>query len=94
MKGSETTTRVLVSAVGVPVALLAVYAGGWVLAGLLGLVAGLAALERRRDRFDLHENILVRDGGVSTDGLVQDDDPQRSLLRRLAEATMRSMTSR
>ncbi len=45
MKGSETTTRVLVAAVGVPVALLAVYAGGWVLAGLLGLVAALAALE-------------------------------------------------
>lgn len=45
MKLSETATRVLVAAVGVPVVLLAVYVGGWLLAALLALVACFAALE-------------------------------------------------
>ena len=41
----ETTTRVLVAAVGIPVAVLAVFAGGWVLAALAGILAVLASLE-------------------------------------------------
>ena len=45
MARSETTTRVAVAAAGIPVALGAVYAGGFVLGGLLALVAVLAALE-------------------------------------------------
>lgn len=42
---SETSQRVLVAAVGIPVAVGVVYLGGWVLAGLLILVAVLAAVE-------------------------------------------------
>lgn len=42
---SETTQRVLVAAVGIPLAVAAVYLGGWVLALLLGVVAVLGALE-------------------------------------------------
>jgi phosphatidate cytidylyltransferase len=45
MPASETATRVLVAAVGVPLAVSAVYVGGWVLAGLLVVVSILAALE-------------------------------------------------
>jgi phosphatidate cytidylyltransferase len=41
----ETGTRVAVAAVGVPVAVGAVYLGGWALALLLALAAGLAARE-------------------------------------------------
>lgn len=42
---SETTQRVLVAAVGIPLAVAVVFAGGWALAGLLVLVSVLAALE-------------------------------------------------
>lgn len=42
---SETTQRVLVAAVGIPLAVAAVYLGGWILALLLVTVAVLAALE-------------------------------------------------
>jgi phosphatidate cytidylyltransferase len=42
---SETTTRVLVALAGIPVALGAIYWGGWVLAALLGLVVALAVRE-------------------------------------------------
>jgi phosphatidate cytidylyltransferase len=42
---SETATRVAVAAVGIPVAVGAVVAGGWVLGALLAVVAVLAALE-------------------------------------------------
>jgi phosphatidate cytidylyltransferase len=42
---SETATRVAVAAVGIPVAVGAVVAGGWVLAALLALVSVLASLE-------------------------------------------------
>ena len=45
---SETTQRVAVAAVGIPLAVAAVYAGGWVLGALLVLVAVLAALEFAR----------------------------------------------
>ncbi|MEX0912451.1 MAG: phosphatidate cytidylyltransferase, partial [Gemmatimonadota bacterium] len=45
MKFSETTTRVLVAAVGIPVGVSVVFLGGWSLAALLMLVAVLAALE-------------------------------------------------
>jgi phosphatidate cytidylyltransferase len=45
---SETATRVGVAAVGIPVAVGAVWLGGWVLAALLGLVSVLAALEFAR----------------------------------------------
>jgi phosphatidate cytidylyltransferase len=43
--GSETMTRVAVAAVGIPIAVAAVYFGGWVLGGLLAAVAALASLE-------------------------------------------------
>jgi phosphatidate cytidylyltransferase len=42
---SETTTRVLVAIAGIPVALAAIYLGGWVLAALLALVVALAVRE-------------------------------------------------
>jgi phosphatidate cytidylyltransferase len=42
---SETLTRSAVAAVGIPLALGAVYLGGWVLGGVLALCALLAALE-------------------------------------------------
>jgi phosphatidate cytidylyltransferase len=42
---SETRTRVLVAIPGVVVALGAIYAGGWVLAALLALIAALTARE-------------------------------------------------
>jgi phosphatidate cytidylyltransferase len=45
---SETATRVAVAAVGIPVAVGAVVAGGWVLAALLALVSVLASLELHR----------------------------------------------
>ncbi|HYR08615.1 MAG TPA: phosphatidate cytidylyltransferase [Longimicrobium sp.] len=43
--GSETLTRVAVAAVGIPVAVFAVYRGRWVLAAFLGVVAALVAHE-------------------------------------------------
>jgi phosphatidate cytidylyltransferase len=42
---SETTTRVLVAAVGIPLAVAVVYAGGWLLAGFVAVIATLVALE-------------------------------------------------
>jgi phosphatidate cytidylyltransferase len=42
---SETTTRVMVAAVGIPIALGVMYLGGWVLALLIALVAVLATRE-------------------------------------------------
>jgi phosphatidate cytidylyltransferase len=42
---SETATRVLVAAVGIPIAVAVVLAGGWALAALLGVAAVLVALE-------------------------------------------------
>jgi phosphatidate cytidylyltransferase len=48
MARSETATRVAVAAVGIPVAVGAVWLGGWVLAALLMAVAALGALELHR----------------------------------------------
>lgn len=48
MARSETAQRVLVAAVGAPLAAGAVYLGGWVLAALLALVAVLGTLELYR----------------------------------------------
>lgn len=45
MARSETTTRLLVAALGIPIAAAAVWAGGWILAGLLAVLAVLAVLE-------------------------------------------------
>jgi phosphatidate cytidylyltransferase len=45
MSRSETTQRLLVAAAGIPIAIGAVYLGGWVLAALLAVLATLAALE-------------------------------------------------
>jgi phosphatidate cytidylyltransferase len=45
MARSETAQRVLVAAIGVPIAVGAVFAGGWILASLLAILAALAALE-------------------------------------------------
>jgi phosphatidate cytidylyltransferase len=42
---TETTQRVLVAVVGIPLAIGVVFLGGWVLAGLLVAIAALAALE-------------------------------------------------
>ncbi len=42
---SETTLRIAVAAVGIPLAIGAIYAGGWVLAALIGAVAALGSLE-------------------------------------------------
>lgn len=44
-KGGELIRRVLVAAVGVPVAVVAVWQGGWFLAALMGFVAGMGAQE-------------------------------------------------
>lgn len=48
MAASETLKRVGVAAAGIPVALAAVWLGGWVLAGLLALCAALTAYELYR----------------------------------------------
>jgi phosphatidate cytidylyltransferase len=45
MAASETLTRFGVAVVGVPIAVAAVYFGGWVLGGLLAALAALGALE-------------------------------------------------
>lgn len=45
MARSETATRVAVAAVGIPIAVAAMYLGGWVLAALLALCAVLATRE-------------------------------------------------
>jgi phosphatidate cytidylyltransferase len=45
LAGSETLTRLAVAAVGIPIAVAAVFLGGWVLGALLALCAVLAALE-------------------------------------------------
>jgi phosphatidate cytidylyltransferase len=45
MAASETLTRAAVAAVGVPIAVLAVYLGGWVLGALLAVLAALGAVE-------------------------------------------------
>jgi phosphatidate cytidylyltransferase len=45
MAFSETTTRTLVAAVGIPAAVAVIVAGGWVLGVLLAIVALLAVLE-------------------------------------------------
>lgn len=45
MAFSETTTRVIVAAIGIPVALAVIYVGGWPLTALLALIAVLVALE-------------------------------------------------
>jgi phosphatidate cytidylyltransferase len=45
MAASETTTRVAVAAIAIPVAVAAVYVGGWVLGALIATLAALAALE-------------------------------------------------
>jgi phosphatidate cytidylyltransferase len=43
--GSETLTRLAVAVVGIPLAVGAVYLGGWALTGLLALIAALVAHE-------------------------------------------------
>lgn len=45
MARNETATRMAVAAVGIPIAVAAMYLGGWVLAALLALCAVLAARE-------------------------------------------------
>lgn len=45
MAQSETAQRVLVAAIGIPLVVLAVWAGGWILAAALAAVAALAAAE-------------------------------------------------
>ncbi|HEX8429650.1 MAG TPA: phosphatidate cytidylyltransferase, partial [Longimicrobium sp.] len=45
MARNETVTRTLVAAAGIPVAVAAMYVGGWALAALLAAAAVLAALE-------------------------------------------------
>ena len=45
MISAELRARLLVAAVGIPVALLAVYQGGWFLGGLLALVAAISTRE-------------------------------------------------
>lgn len=46
--GSETLTRLAVALVGIPLAIAAVYMGGWVLTGVLALIAALVAHELYR----------------------------------------------
>lgn len=45
MMSAELRARFVVALVGVPVALLAIHAGGWYFGGLLAVLAGVAALE-------------------------------------------------
>lgn len=48
MPGSELARRVAVAVIGIPVAVAAVHAGGWVLGGLLAVLAAGGALELYR----------------------------------------------
>lgn len=45
MQLSETTTRILVAAVGIPAAVAVIFLGGWALAVVLAVLAALSALE-------------------------------------------------
>ncbi len=67
MPASETTQRVAVAAVGIPLALAAVYAGRWVLGALLTLIAVIAALEfgRMAARKEGHPIRLLVAGGAA-----------------------------
>lgn len=67
MPASETTQRVAVAAVGIPLALAAVYAGRWVLGALLTLIAVIAALEfgRMAARKEGHPIRLLTAGGAA-----------------------------
>lgn len=44
----ELTKRVAVAAIGIPIAIAIIYIGGWALAGLLALIAGIGAAEFMR----------------------------------------------
>lgn len=48
MASGELAKRVLVAAIGIPLAVVVIYLGGWVLGGVLAAVAGLAVLELYR----------------------------------------------
>ncbi len=48
MPGSELGKRLVVAAVGIPVAVLALYAGGWTLGLIIAVIAGLGAAEYYR----------------------------------------------
>lgn len=67
MSASETTKRVAVAAIGIPVAVSAVYAGRWILGALLTLIAVIAALEFRRmaARKEGHPLRLLMAGGAA-----------------------------
>lgn len=67
MSASETTKRVAVAAIGIPVAVAAVYAGRWILGALLTLIAVIAALEFRRmaARKEGHPLRLLMAGGAA-----------------------------
>jgi phosphatidate cytidylyltransferase len=78
---SETATRAAVAAVGIPIAIGAVYLGGWVLAALLALVAVLAALELYRMAGLKGARALAGLGAAASAGfvLVAASAPQRGL---------------
>jgi phosphatidate cytidylyltransferase len=70
MAASETLTRFAVAAVGVPVAVAAVYAGGWVLGVFLALLAGLGAWELFRMAGEKGIDPLAPLGAAAAAGLV------------------------
>lgn len=67
---SELTKRVAVAAVGIPLAIVIMYIGGWVLAALIALISALGALEL----FNLAEKKQIRPmrrgGALASAGIV------------------------
>lgn len=70
MPRSELAQRVLVAAVGIPLAIGIVYLGGWVLAALLAAIAAGAALEFYRLAATRGARAFVLPGAVTAAGLV------------------------
>lgn len=62
---SETTVRIAVAAVGIPLAVAAIYAGGWVLAAVIGGVAAVGALEFYRMAARREAQPLVEIGALA-----------------------------
>lgn len=81
MAVSETSTRVAVAAVGVPVAVGVVYLGGWFLAALLAAIAALGAGEAYRMSGHKGARPLRSLGAAAAGGmiLVGATDPQAGL---------------
>ncbi len=82
MISPELRARILVAAVGIPLALVAVYIGGWALAAVLSFVAAVAA----REFFNLAEPVAAEPDAAeptAAEPAAAEPDPARRPLRWL-----------